>query len=357
MLRFAFFGSDEIALPALDAILAESERGGFRCEIPLVVSQPDRPSGRGREVRANAVVRWARERGILFLQPERPGPEVTFSLREHGCDAALVMAYGCILKPDLLNGPPLGVFNLHASLLPQFRGASPIEAAITAGLSQTGVCLQRVVAKLDAGPVVDAERVELLPDETRASLREKIAAACIPLLRRTLPGIASRAVAGGPQDEAQATYARKITREDSGIDFTAPAREIAARVRALQPWPGVVLPWDEGTVLKIGSAVAESPDMWRVPGATDAMHGVRANACEDSAAAPGTVLPDVPMASGGAFSDGLRIATGRGVLRVLQLQRPGGKMLPAAQFLLGFPIRAGHRFPSRAMPALFGRRS
>jgi methionyl-tRNA formyltransferase len=323
MLRLVFFGSDEIALPVLEFIAAARPA---ETEVVAVVSQPDRPSGRGQKLQPNAIVLWARERGIPVFQPEKPGPETTETLRNLACDTALVMAYGHILKRDLLAVPPLGFFNIHASLLPRLRGATPIEGAIAAGLGETGVSLQRVVPRLDAGPVVDSEIIPLAPDETRYSLREKVAAAGVPLIARALPRIAAGDAAGTPQDEAQVTFTRKITREDSGVDFSAPAQQIAARVRALHPWPGVtVLSGD--LMLKIGAAECV-PAPEGLPVAT----------------VPGTILSATPA--------GVDIFTGEGVLRVLQLQRPGGKMLPIAAFLAGFPLHSGTVLESRLMPLL-----
>jgi methionyl-tRNA formyltransferase len=342
MLRLVFFGSDEIALPVLEFIATVRPA---EAEVVAVVSQPDRPSGRGQKLQPNAIVLWARERNIPVFQPEKPGPETTETLRNLGFDAALVMAYGHILKRDLLAVPPLGFFNIHASLLPRLRGATPIEGAIATSLGETGVSLQRVVPQLDAGPVVDSEIIPLAPDETRHSLREKVAVAGVPLVARALPRIAAGDAAGIPQDEAQVTFTRKITREDSGVDFRASAQEIAARVRALTPWPGVTLPYGD-IVLKIGDA--EVVSISSVPGSekSDSGTGNSANAATlvSTDIVPGTLLS--------ATSAGVDILTGDGVLRLRQLQRPGGKMLPVSAFLSGFPLPAGFVFESWAMPAL-----
>jgi methionyl-tRNA formyltransferase len=325
MTRLVFFGSDEIALPALEC-LSTSHPGDTH--IVAVVSQPDRPVGRGQKLQPNAIVQWAHDHKLPVFQPEKPGPETTETLRKLHCDVALVMAYGHILKRDLLDTPPLGFFNLHASLLPRLRGATPIEGALIANLATTGVSLQRVVPRLDAGPVVDAEPIPLAPDETRLSLREKVAAASVPLLARALPRIVAGDAAGTPQDEHRATFTRKITRIDSGVDFRAPAQEIAARVRALNPWPGVTVPFRD-FVLKIGAAEA-------IPAPT----------------VPGVPVPVEPGLILSATPAGVDILTGEGVLRVLQLQRPGGKMLPVAAFLAGFALLPGTVLRSSPMPVL-----
>ncbi|MDR3228186.1 MAG: methionyl-tRNA formyltransferase [Puniceicoccales bacterium] len=324
MKRIVFFGSDEIALPCLEHIAGEAD-----VEIVAAFSQPDRPSGRGKQVRANAVVEWARQRGLPVFQPqERPGEEAAATLRELGCDVALVMAYGHILRRELLETLPLGFFNIHGSLLPALRGATPIEGAIVSGLAESGVCLQRVVSRLDAGAVLDAERVPLAPDETRLSLREKMAAASVPLIARVLPQIFSGDAAGVPQDETVATFTRKITREDSAADFHATARELAARVRALSPWPGVTIPWG-GIELKIGGAFEVENT---------------GNIASAALAVPGTILQ--------ADGRGVCVATGTGVLCLSHLQRPTAKMLPAAAFLAGMPLPIGSVFESRPMRAL-----
>ncbi|MDR1818512.1 MAG: methionyl-tRNA formyltransferase [Puniceicoccales bacterium] len=324
MPRIAFFGSDEIALPMLERIT-----GAGVAEIVLVCSQPDRPAGRGRRVEPNAVVAWARARQIPVIQPEKPDAETAAALRGHRCDAALVMAYGHILRADLLAVPPRGFLNVHGSLLPVLRGASPIEGAIVSGMSETGASLQRVVRRLDAGDVLGAERVGVAPDETRLTLREKIAAAAEKLAVGALPAALAGTAAGVPQDEALATFTRKIARADAALDFRASARELAARARALAPWPGVTFPLG-ALEIKIGGAVAEPAGNAGSAGASDAPAG--------------TVLS--------ADADGVRISTGDGVLRVTHLQRPTAKMLPAGAFLAGFPLAVGTLLESRGMTPL-----
>ena len=320
--RLVFFGSDEIALPALDAI-----RAGLNAtvEITAVFSQPDRPSGRGKVVRPNAVSAWALERGIPLHRPEKLDEHTPALLRELGCDIALVMAYGHILKRALLDTPEYGFFNLHGSLLPRFRGATPIEGALVAGDPVTGVSLQRVVPKLDAGDVVDSASFPLTPTDTTESVRQRIAEASVAVVRRALPAILAGRATFAPQDDALVSHTRKISRDDAALDFHTSARELAARVRALHPWPGVTVDLD-GATIKIGRADVADIDV---------------------SAAPGTVT--------GRDRDALQVATGDGVLRLLELQRPGGKMLPAAAFLAGHPVPVGTVLASRPMTPLVGR--
>lgn len=320
--RLVFFGSDEIALPALEAI--RKELAGT-VEIVAVFSQPDRPSGRGKTVKPNAISAWATERGITLYRPEKLGEDTPAILTGLGCDIALVMAYGHILKRALLDTPPAGFFNLHGSLLPKFRGATPVEGAIVAGESVTGISLQRVVAKLDAGDVVDSESFPLTHVATTESVRAQLALASVSVVLRSLPAILEGRATFRPQDESLVSHTRKIRREDSDIDFSASAADLAARVRALNPWPGVTVALGDLT-LKIG--LAEPAPEAIVP----------------PAASPGTVL--------GPDKRGLLVATGAGALRLLELQRPGGKMLPVPAFLAGYPIETGTLLPSRPMAPL-----
>lgn len=337
--RLVFFGSDEIALPALEAI-----RTGLagRVEIVAVFTRPDRPAGRGQKVQPNAVAAWAAARGFPLYQPEKLDENTPAVLTGLGCDLALVMAYGQILKRALLDTPPLGFYNLHGSLLPKFRGATPVEGAIVAGESVTGVSLQRVVVKLDAGDLVDAESFPLSPDDTTTGVRARLAELSVPLILRALPAIIDGRATFAPQDEAAVSHTRKIHREDAAVDFSAPARELAARVAALNPWPGVTIPFGD-IVLKVGRAeVAEANEV-----AEASRLRFENNGGATPPPLPGTVL--------GADKRGVLVAACGGVVRLLKLQRPGGKMIPAPAFLAGCPIPAGTVFESRPMAPLVGR--
>ncbi len=319
--RAAFFGSDAIALPLLDWLVGPA--GAAQVELTAVYTQPDRPVGRGQQVQANAIKRWALDRGLPVHQPAKLTPEVRAAYVAAPPDLALVMAYGHILRDDFIAAAPLGTINFHASLLPRYRGASPIQTSIAAGERETGVSFMRIVRALDAGPVADREAVPIGPLDTALEIEHKLAAACVPLLARALP----RLLAGGldflAQDAAAATFCRKLTKDDAALDFAAPAAALAARINGLNPWPAAQVE-SRGEPLKFG--LAEAP-----AGAT-------------TEAAPGSVL--------GADAEGLLIATGAGVLRVRRLQKPGGRMLAAAEFLRGSPIAAGTVFASRPMAPL-----
>lgn len=320
-LKLVFLGSDPIALPLLNWLAGE---GTALVTIVAVFTQPDRPVGRGQKITANEIKTWALARGLPVHQPEKLTDEVRAQLATLGADVALVMAYGHILRDEFIATPRLGTLNLHTSLLPKYRGASPIQTAIACGERETGVSLMRIVKKLDAGPVADVERVAISPLDTALDVEAKLGAACVPLVARALPRLRDGVLEFSIQDETAVTHCRKLVKEDGVLDFAAPAAALAARINGLFPWPACSVECN-GQPVKFGLAdVAESAG----PG------GV-----------PGEVL--------GADVDGLLIVTGSGVLRVRRLQRPGGRMLAAPEFLRGCPIPAGMRFVSQTMPALF----
>ena len=328
MLRIVFMGSDAIARPALDWLAGEGGRVG---QVVGVFTQPDRPVGRGQQIRPNDIKVWAQAHDLPVFQPGKVGEAERQQLADLKPDLTLVMAYGHILKQDVIDTPRLGTLNLHTSILPKYRGASPIQTAAACGDKETGVTLMRMVLKLDAGPVADVERVAIGAHDTAAEVEAKLALACVPLLARCLPRIAAGTQAFATQDEAQVTFCRKLEKTDGLLDFTQPAAALAARVNGLMPWPGCAVAIN-GQPVKLG--LADSPD------------GVSGNAIGYQG--PGIVAGEVL----GSDSDGLLVGTGQGILRLRKLQRPGGKMLPAPEFLRGWPVAAGTRLPSQPMPAL-----
>jgi methionyl-tRNA formyltransferase len=319
-LRLVFLGSDAIALPLLDWVAGE---GGAAAQVVGVFTQPDRPTGRGQKVQPNAIKEWALARGLPLLQPEKLTEDVRLQLAALNPDLALVMAYGHILRDDFIGTPRLGTLNLHTSLLPKYRGASPIQTAVANGDSETGVTLMRIVRKLDAGPIADVERVGIAPLDTAAGVEAKLAQACVPLLARALPKLAGGALAFVEQDESVATYCRKLTKEDGALDFHVSARVIAARINGLFPWPSCTVEL-QGQLVKLGLSDAIDP---------------ASNLLGYSNAEPGTVL--------GADEHGLLVKAMEGVVRLRRLQRPGGKMLAAGEFLRGFPVATGTVISSR----------
>lgn len=316
-LNIVFLGSDAIALPLLDWLAGEGASVG---RVSAVFTQPDRPVGRGQKVTANAIKTWALARGIPVYQPEKLTEDTRLQLAALAPDVALIMAYGHILRQAFIDTPRLGTLNLHTSLLPKYRGASPIQTAVACGERETGVSLMRIVQKLDAGPVADAERVAIGPRDTALNVEQKLSAACVPLLARALPKLVAGQLAFIEQNHEASTFCRKLTKDDGELDFTAKASTLAARINGLYPWPACRVEI-AGHPVKIGLAeVAEGTDL----------HG--------------KIL--------GADADGLRVATGEGIVRFLKMQRPGGKMLPAGEFLRGFSIEPGWVLPSKSMPSL-----
>ncbi len=315
-------GSDAIALPALNWLAAE---GRALAEIVGVFTQPDRAAGRGQKVQPNEIKLWAEARGLPVLQPQKFGGAEGLQLANFRADLTLVMAYGHILKQDVIDTPRLGTLNLHTSVLPKYRGASPIQTAIVCGDTETGVTLMRMVLKLDAGPVADVERVVIEPLDTALTVEAKLAQACVPLLARCLPAIAGGTQPFMAQNEAAVTFCRRHEKSDGVVDFQAPAAQLAARINGLMPWPGcsVVI---NGQVVKLGLA--------------DALAG-------HASARPGEVV--------GSDAEGLLVGSGAGMLRLRLLQRPGGRMLPAADFLRGMPVAVGTSLPSLPMPPLVAR--
>ena len=327
MLKIVFMGSDAIALPALDWLARSTgsgQVGSGLVQVVAVFTQPDRATGRGQKIQANAIKLWAEARGLPVLQPAKVGPTEQQQLAAFQPDLVLVMAYGHILKQDVIDTPRLGTLNLHTSILPKYRGASPIQTATACGETETGVTLMKMVLALDAGPVAGVERVPVGPLDTAAEVEGKLAQACVPLLARCLPAIAIGTQEFAPQKDADATFCRRLTKGDGVLDFTAPASALAARINGLNPWPGCSVEIN-GQSIKLSLA--------------DICHTLY-----DKPVAPGTVL--------GTDADGLLVATGRGTLRLRLLQRPGGKLLPAAEFLRGYPVATGTMLPSQPMPAL-----
>jgi methionyl-tRNA formyltransferase len=314
--RLVLLGSDEIALPAFAAARALPDT-----EVVAVYTQPDRPAGRGQEVRPNPVAAWARAEGLPLLQPEKIGPDDAAQLAAFGADLGVVMAYGQLLKADFLGATRLGFVNFHGSLLPALRGATPVEGALALGLAETGVSLQQVVLKLDAGPLHASRSLRPLPGEARAALRARLGVVAGELAAAALPSVLSGTSVPVPQEESLVTYARRLNRTDAPLDFRHPAAVLRRRVLALEGWPGSTFE-HRGVTIKVGAAQSEEAP---VDGA------------------PGRIL--------GADRTGVRIACAQGVLVLTHLQRPGGKMLPAGEFLAGFPLAVGETLASAEMPA------
>lgn len=311
-MRLVFMGTPEFALPSLERLLAEGH------DVAAVYTQPDRPSGRGRGLEPPPVKRLALERGLAVAQPEslRPASEVE-RLSSFKPEAIVVAAYGLILPPPVLELPPLGCINVHPSLLPRHRGPSPVAAAILAGDSVIGVSIMLLDRGMDTGPILAQERLAITDDDTTGSLTDKLARLGAGLLARTLPLWQARLVAPQPQDEAQATYSRLLTKEEGGLDWGRPAVELWRRVRAFQPWPGCNTTW-RGQRLKLLEA-------WPLPDA-------------ETEARTGEVLS---VASGV-----IAVQAGQGVLELRQLQLEGKRPVTAEEFVRGRRDFLGSKLPS-----------
>ncbi|WP_101046616.1 methionyl-tRNA formyltransferase [Macromonas nakdongensis] len=316
-MKVVFAGTPEFAAVALDALL----RAGF--EVPLVLTQPDRPAGRGMKLQASPVKQLAQRHGIAVVQPRslrldgrypEDAAETQAALQAAGADAMVVAAYGLILPLWVLTLPRLGCLNIHASLLPRWRGAAPIHRAIEAGDAVTGVTLMQMDEGLDTGDMLLAETVAIGADDTTGTLHDRLATLGGRLVVEALELAACGGLRPMPQPAEGVNYAHKIDKAEAGIDWAQPAEALARRVRAFNPFPGASTVW-AGAGLKVWAAQALPAD----PAAT--------------VAEPGTVL--------GADATGVRVQTGAGLLNLTELQRAGGKRLGAAEFLRGNDLSVG----------------
>ena len=306
-------GTAELACASLEALAAAPA-----FQVVAVVTQPDRPKGRDLKLQPSPVKKAALRAGLPVLQPERArDPAFLEDLRRLEPDLIVVAAYGQLLPPGILALPPQGCLNVHASLLPKYRGAAPIQWAILNDEAETGVTIMKMAEKLDTGDVLAQRATAIAPEDTAATLHERLARLGAQLLVETLEKNVNTIMVARPQVESQATYARKITREDGRLDWSLPARSLWNRVRAFIPWPGAF------TTLA-GGAKLRTAKIWR------------ASVEEASAAAPGAVAQ--------ADKSGIVVACGGGGgLRIHELQLEGGRRLTAAEFLAGHPLHPGDR--------------
>lgn len=310
-MRVIFAGTPEFAALALRAILAAGH------QVPLVLTQPDRPAGRGMALHASPVKVEALAAGIEVFQPATlKDAAAQERIRAVGADVMVVAAYGLILPQSVLDLPRAGCINIHASLLPRWRGAAPIQRAILAGDAETGVCIMQMEAGLDTGPVLHAGALPITGDDTAATLHDKLAALGAQLIVETLARLPLAPLA---QSLDGVTYAAKIDKAEAPLDWRLSAEQLARQVRAFNPFPGATAAVDGGGTLKVWQATV------------DALAG---------GGEPGVVLA--------ADKHGVVVACGAGALRLSELQKAGGKRLPPAQFLAGTPLAAGSRF---ALPA------
>jgi methionyl-tRNA formyltransferase len=250
-LRVVFMGSPDFAIPTLRELASHYQVVG-------VITQPDRPAGRGRVLTPPPVKVLAQQLGIELIQPERlREPEAQERLQTWAPDIIVVTAFGQILRKRVLELPRLGCINVHASLLPRWRGAAPIQATILHGDSQSGATIMQMDPGIDTGPMLSQESMPIQPHDTAATLGERLAEAGAQLLLRTLPAYLDGQLPAQTQDENLATYAPMLTKEEGMLDFSQPAVALERRVRAFNPWPGAYLPWQDG-VLKVHKAHVSS---------------------------------------------------------------------------------------------------
>jgi methionyl-tRNA formyltransferase len=314
-LKLGFAGTPEFAVPALD-VLSEAHR------ICAVFTQPDRPAGRGQSLRASPVKTLAIRLGLPVHQPASfKSPEALEILQRLELDALVVVAYGLILPPTALKSPRLGCINIHASLLPRWRGAAPIQRAVLAGDPKTGVTIMRMDAGLDTGPMLAAREIEIGAHDTAKTVHDRLARLGAELIAETLPALEAglRAV---PQPAEGVTYAEKIHKAEALIDWRQDAVQIARRVRAFNPWPIAETRLD-GAQLRIWDAEMLDAEMLR-------------SELTEARPVPGAAVPTMqPGAVLAATDAGIDVACGRGVLRILRLQLAGRKPLGAQEFIKG----------------------
>jgi len=311
-LKVVFFGTPQFAVPTLDALLASSH------SVVGVVTQPDKPRGRGQKETDAPVKARAVQAGLRTLQPVTlKDPAALADIASLGADIGVVAAYGKILTQAVLDIPRLGMVNVHASLLPRYRGAAPVHRAVIAGETTTGVTIMRVVLALDAGAMLARVERPVGPNDTSDQVERDLASLGAAVLVQTLDRMAAGPVNEVPQDDSLANYAHRLTKEDGLVDWSRTADEIHNQIRGLHPWPHAYSYLDGQRLILWRSTWSDEP--------------VEAD--------PGTVLA--------ADGDELRIATGRGTLLITELQAEGRRVARTREFLAGRQITAGLRFSAR----------
>jgi methionyl-tRNA formyltransferase len=305
-LRLIFMGTPDFAAPTLCEIVGRGH------EVVAVYTRAPKPAGRGMALQPSPIEREARRFGLPVLTPKTlRTAEAEATFRAHGADAAVVVAYGLILPKPILDAAPLGAFNLHASLLPRWRGAAPINRAVMAGDAETGVMVMRMEEGLDTGPVAMAERVSVGLDATAGDLHDALAPLGADLMVRALGALEPGTLTLTPQPEEGVTYATKIDKAETRIDWRQPWQEVHNHIRGLAPFPGAWFEIAEGKPVRVK---------------------VLRTTRDEGSGPPGTLL-----------DDRLTVACGDGAVRILELQRAGARAMKAEEFLRGTPLMAGAR--------------
>ena len=306
-LKVVFMGTPDFAVPSLKALV----ESGF--QVPLVITQPDKPAGRGKKLKPPPVKTVAQKLGIEVLQPKRikENAELKEKLRAIKPDLIVVAAYGKILPEWLLNLPKFGVVNVHASLLPEYRGASPIQAALLDGKEETGVTIMKVIPELDAGPIIAQEKVKIEPEDNAQTLHDKLSELGAKLLVETLPRYVKGELKPVEQDDSKATYCKQITKEMGKIDWKESAHKIFNAVRAFTPWPSAYT-FYKGKRVKITSAEPV-----------------------EGSGKPGEVIK---------ADRELVVACGKGALKIKRLRPEGKKEISGEEFIRGYRVKEGDLF-------------
>ncbi|RCS56991.1 methionyl-tRNA formyltransferase [Parvibium lacunae] len=308
-MNIIFAGTPVFAQVALQAI----HQAGF--SIPLVLTQPDRPAGRGLHLQASPVKQYALAQGLAVQQPTSlKDPAMHAQLQEIGADVMVVAAYGLLLPAAVLTIPRLGCLNIHASLLPRWRGAAPIHRALEAGDPETGITIMQMDVGLDTGPILMKRALAIHPKETTGTLHDKLAALGAEMMVQALYKLRAEKLPAEPQPTVGITYAHKIEKAEARLHWQESATQLINRIRAYNPFPGAQVQYGD-TLYKVWQATLFDAD---------------------ATAEPGTILSVLP--------EGIVVAAGQGALLLQELQKPGGKRQPANIFLQSVPLQAGERF-------------
>ncbi len=308
--RVVFAGTPEFSVPCLQALQQRE------VEIVAVYTQPDRVAGRGKKLQQSPVKQFALTAGLDIFQPESfKHTTVKEQLKTLQADIMVVVAYGLILPQSVLDIPRLGCVNIHASLLPRWRGAAPIQRAIEAGDSQSGVCLMQMEKGLDTGPVLSCKTYQLRPNETGGSLHDTLSTLGAALLSENLDALLNRELPALEQATAGVSYAQKLSKQETQVDWTMPAQAIVNKIHAFNPWPVVSTGVQDRAIRLLRATVVDSIKQ-------------KGSAGEIVALSPA----------------GIHVCSGDGVVGITELQKPGGKILSAGDFLNGFPLEVGQEF-------------